>query len=94
MYLHKLRFIQLRYYHNHAHISITFSLNFFLPPLSFALLSVVLSALVLKLPLKVLFVLDRIIKLLTSGQLLFVSQFEIVCLETPIHYIVSMYELQ
>ena len=49
MYLHKLRFIQLRYYHNHAYISITFSLNFFLPPLNLALLPVMLSTLVLKL---------------------------------------------
>ncbi|MCX4341039.1 MAG: hypothetical protein OSJ72_15520, partial [Lachnospiraceae bacterium] len=36
--------------------TIKFTLNFFLPPLSFVLLPVLLSALVLKLPLKVLFV--------------------------------------
>ena len=40
-------------YYNHTHISIKFPLNFFLPPLSPVLLSVILSALVLKLSLKV-----------------------------------------
>ncbi len=49
-----IRFVLLTEYHNHTHISITFPLNFFLPPFSLALLPIMLSSLVLKLPRKVL----------------------------------------
>ena len=49
----KFGFVSLIEYHNHTHISIKFPLNFFLPLLCLALLSVILSAIVLKLPLKV-----------------------------------------
>ena len=47
-------FLPLTEYHNHIHISISFSLYFFLPLLSFVLSLIMLSALVLKFPFKVL----------------------------------------
>ena len=53
---YRYRFVPLIEYHNHKHISIKFPLNFFFPPFRSALLPVRLSALVLKLPFKVLFI--------------------------------------